>query len=163
MGIMTGGSAKSSIVIVTSENEINGLVMRECIRVTKEVKSRQPPIDPVQSQVFGQPIIELIFSLERNQIRQGAWNPHERTVSRLWMYLTWFSMTKPSSGGRSLVVALLPPTPGPATRDMRVWVSSDGVWILQSDCPNRPVVWLIVVVVDGSKLSSTVSSSEFCL
>lgn len=60
---MTGSSAKPSIVVVTRKNEIDGLVTREGFRMAKEMKSRQPPIDPVQSQMFGQPIIELILSL----------------------------------------------------------------------------------------------------
>ena len=40
--------------------------------MVKKVKGRKTPINPIESQVLSQPIVELIFSLARYQIPDGS-------------------------------------------------------------------------------------------
>lgn len=66
MRIMAGSGTKASIIILTREDELESLVSGQRVGMTQEVKGSQSPVDPIQSQVFGQPVIKLIFPLARD-------------------------------------------------------------------------------------------------
>jgi hypothetical protein len=68
---VTRSSTEPSIVILTSQNKVDGLVTRKGVWMAQKVKGCKTPIHPIESQVLSQPIVELIFSLGRYQIPDG--------------------------------------------------------------------------------------------
>ena len=116
--IMTGGCTEATVVVLACEDELHCFVTGQGIWMAQKMKRGQSPIDSIQSQVFGQPVIELVFPLKMNQYQASESYSHERTLSRVWMYLTCFSTTKVRSSGTVLDEESDPPTPGPTTRDI---------------------------------------------
>lgn len=51
--IMTRGSSKSPIVLLTRKHKVNGFLPGQCIRMTQEVQGSQTPIDPIEPQMLG--------------------------------------------------------------------------------------------------------------
>jgi hypothetical protein len=74
---MARGSAKATILILTRENKLQGLVPGQSIWMAEEMKGSQSPVHTIQPQVFGQPVVELVFSLEKYQYA----SPHEILTS----------------------------------------------------------------------------------
>jgi hypothetical protein len=58
-----GGSTKTPVFVLTRQDKFDGLVSRQRISVTEQMKSCQPPVDTIETEVLGQPILEFIFSL----------------------------------------------------------------------------------------------------
>lgn len=49
--------------MLARQYKIDGLVSRESAWVSEEVKGCQAPVDAIEAEVFGQPVLKLIFSL----------------------------------------------------------------------------------------------------
>ena len=127
---MTGRSAEASVCVLASEDEVNSFVTRQGLWKPEQMECSQAPVYAIQSQVFGQPIVELIFSLQNDQYTAMTSYSHGRTLSKAWMYLTCFSTTRLASSVVFSEVEIDPPTPGPATRD--IW-SDDTRWRAQRE------------------------------
>lgn len=65
MGIMARGSTETAIIMHTREDKVEDSGARESIWVSQEMQRRQSPVEAVETQMFGEPVLELIFALER--------------------------------------------------------------------------------------------------
>jgi len=84
---MARSGTKTSTLMLTRKDEFEGGVAGESFGVTQKMQSCQTPVDAVQSEMFGEPVLEFIFPL-------SAYEPREwcqcgvgiLTESKLWMY-----------------------------------------------------------------------------
>jgi hypothetical protein len=63
MRVMPGCRSEASVSILARQDKSNGLVARQAFWVTEEMQSCQAPVDTVQSQLFSQPVLQLVSSL----------------------------------------------------------------------------------------------------
>jgi hypothetical protein len=83
------GRAKAAAVMQAREDKVENLSARKSTPVAQQMQRRQSPIEAVQTQMLGEPVLELVLALER--VSAGlCWQPARplfavRTVSRLWM------------------------------------------------------------------------------
>lgn len=60
---MARGSSEASIVALTRKDKVNGFLAGQCIGMAEEMKRRQSPVYAIESQVLGQPVLQLILAL----------------------------------------------------------------------------------------------------
>jgi hypothetical protein len=58
-------STEAAVFVQTREHEVEEFTTWEGIRVSQEVQCCQSPVEAVEAQVFGEPVLELVFALER--------------------------------------------------------------------------------------------------
>ena len=145
VGVVAWGGGEASIRMLTGQHEADGVFSRKAIGVAHQMQGGQPPIDPVQTQVFGEPVLVLIFSLSIRSCQMRADRRSDGpTVSRLLMYCTCRSTIKVRSTGRSAVLPP-PPLPGPDTSDILFGEQINGVLTIAAR--SRPAynirIWLV--------------------
>jgi hypothetical protein len=57
VSVMTWGCTESAIFMLTRENKIDDILSWKGIRPTKQIESIQSPIQAIESQVLGEPVI----------------------------------------------------------------------------------------------------------
>lgn len=86
---MARGCPEAARVVQTREDEVEDLGAREGVRAAQEMQGSQAPVEAVEAQMFGEPVLELVFALERVSAGREpggrAASQQLRTVSRLWM------------------------------------------------------------------------------
>lgn len=60
--VMTGCSTKAAVIVLTRKNEVYGLIPREGVWMAKQVQGDEAPINAVEAEVFGEPIVVLILA-----------------------------------------------------------------------------------------------------
>jgi hypothetical protein len=60
---MTWGGAEAAALMQTRKDEFQNLSAREGIRAPQQMQSRQSPIQSVESEVLGEPVLEFVFAL----------------------------------------------------------------------------------------------------
>lgn len=91
MGIVSRSGAKASIIMQARENELDELITWERVRTTHQMQSCKTPIQAIETQVLGEPVLELLFALGGRSARTldmaqvVAAAAGRRTVSRLWI------------------------------------------------------------------------------
>ena len=79
---MARSSAEATIVVQTRAYKVQDLIAREGIRVSQQVQSGQSPVQAVEAQMLGEPVLELVFALERVSaaivrcLRASRWKWH---------------------------------------------------------------------------------------
>lgn len=63
MRIVSGSGSETTVYVLAGQDKLDGLVARQAFWMTEEVQSRQAPIDTVEAQVLGQPVVQLVTSL----------------------------------------------------------------------------------------------------
>jgi hypothetical protein len=62
---MARSCAEATIVVQTRAYKVQDLIARESIRVSQQVQSSQSPVQSVEAQMLGEPVLELVFALGR--------------------------------------------------------------------------------------------------
>lgn len=62
MRIVTRSSAKAAAVMLAGQDKIYRLVARQCFRVPEQMQGHEPPVDAIEPQVLGQPVVVLVFA-----------------------------------------------------------------------------------------------------
>lgn len=65
VGVVARGGAETAAVVLAREHKVYGLAARQGVRVAQQVQGDEPPVDAVEAQVLGQPVV--IFVLARVQ------------------------------------------------------------------------------------------------
>jgi hypothetical protein len=65
MSIVAWRRPEAAILVQTRQDEVEELSTRQSIRMAQQVQRSQSPVQAVQTQVLGEPVLELIFALER--------------------------------------------------------------------------------------------------
>ena len=65
VGIVTRGSTETAIWMQAREDKVKNAGSGKGIGMTEKMQGRQPPVEAVQAQMFGEPVLELVFALER--------------------------------------------------------------------------------------------------
>lgn len=73
MGIMPRSSTETAIIMQTREDKVEDVTARESVWLSQEMQGRQSPIEAVETQMFGEPVFELIFALERVSAGLDGW------------------------------------------------------------------------------------------
>ena len=60
---MPGSSAETAILVQTAENEVQYSVSRQRIRMTKEMESRESPVDAADAEVLSKVVFEFVSPL----------------------------------------------------------------------------------------------------
>jgi hypothetical protein len=63
VGVVARGSAKAAALMQARKDEIQNVCAREGVRVAQQVQGGQPPVQAIQPQVLGEPVLELVFAL----------------------------------------------------------------------------------------------------
>jgi hypothetical protein len=63
MSIMAWGSSEASIVPLAGKNKVDGFLARQGIGMAEEMKRCQSPVYAIETQVLGQPVLQLILAL----------------------------------------------------------------------------------------------------
>ena len=71
MGIVTRRGTKTAIVMETGEYKVKESASGQGIWMTEKVKRSNTPVDSTQAEVFGKPVIKLIFTLPACQCQPG--------------------------------------------------------------------------------------------
>ena len=75
--------------MLTGQDEVDGLIAGQSVRVAEQMEGSQTPIDAIQTKVLRQPILELILTLSADQSLHRSSRPGtERTLSKVWIYAT---------------------------------------------------------------------------
>ena len=61
VGIVTWGGSKSAVLMLARKHKVDRLAARKSVRLLQKVKGRETPIHPVETQMFRQPIVQLVF------------------------------------------------------------------------------------------------------
>lgn len=60
--VVTGSGAKAATVVLAREHKVYGLAARQGVRVAQQVQGDEPPVDAVEAQVLGQPVVILVLA-----------------------------------------------------------------------------------------------------
>lgn len=71
MWIMTWGSTKTTVVVQAGQDKIDEFTLGQSIGLAKKIEGCQAPVDATEAQVFGEPVVELIFALPCRQHGSG--------------------------------------------------------------------------------------------
>jgi hypothetical protein len=91
MSVVPRGSAEAAIFMQTGKDKFEQFSTRKSFGVAKQVQCSQSPVEAVEAQMLGEPVLELVFALERVsagcwcRVRLRGYEDKVRTVSRLWM------------------------------------------------------------------------------
>jgi hypothetical protein len=88
VSVVARGCAEAAILMQTREDEFEELPARKSLGMPKQMQRGQSPVEAVQTQVLGQPVLQLVFALGR--VSAGSCGAvlrgyRVRTVSRLWI------------------------------------------------------------------------------
>lgn len=64
MSIVSRSSAEAAIFVQTREDKLEQLSARQSFWVAQEVQRSESPVQPVQTQMLGEPVLNLVFALE---------------------------------------------------------------------------------------------------
>ncbi len=73
VGIMSRSSAEATVLVQTRAHKVQDAVAREGIWMSQQVQCSQPPVEAVEAQVLGEPVLELVFTLERVSVTIVWW------------------------------------------------------------------------------------------
>jgi hypothetical protein len=65
VGIVCRSSAEATIFMQTREDKVKNALTWKSVGLSQEVQGRQSPVEAIEAQVFGEPVLELVFALER--------------------------------------------------------------------------------------------------
>jgi hypothetical protein len=65
VSVVPRGCAEAAILMQTREDEFEELPARKSLGMPKQMQRGQSPVEAVQTQVLGQPVLQLVFALER--------------------------------------------------------------------------------------------------
>jgi hypothetical protein len=65
MSIVTGRSSEAALFVQTREDKVEEFSARQGVRMAQQVQRSEPPVEAVQTQMFCEPVLELVFALER--------------------------------------------------------------------------------------------------
>jgi hypothetical protein len=85
VSVVPRSCAEAAILVQTREDEFEELPARKSLRLPQQMQRRQSPVEAVQAQVLGEPVLQLVFALERVSAGWCLRGYSVRTVSRLWM------------------------------------------------------------------------------
>jgi hypothetical protein len=75
VSIVTRGCGEATILVQTREDKFEELSARESFRMAQQVQRSQSPIEAVQTQMFSEPVLQLVFALERVSAESCWWVP----------------------------------------------------------------------------------------
>lgn len=92
VGIVARGSTEAAVRVQARHDKVQNVAARQGVGMAEQMQRRQPPVEAIQTQVFGEPVLELVFALRRVSAGLDGWElarPRRRwsllrTVSRLW-------------------------------------------------------------------------------
>jgi hypothetical protein len=70
--IMARSSTKAAALVQTREEEVKDAVAGEGVWVAKQMQGGQSPVQAVETQVLGEPVLELVFALGRVSAEAGG-------------------------------------------------------------------------------------------
>ena len=70
--IMARSSTEAAALVQTREKKVKDAVAGEGVRVAEQMQGRQPPVQAVETQVLGEPVLELVFALGRVSAEAGG-------------------------------------------------------------------------------------------
>jgi hypothetical protein len=65
MGIMARCSTETAVIMQTRQDKVEDVSAREGVWVSQQMQGRQSPVEAVEPQMFGEPVLEFMFALER--------------------------------------------------------------------------------------------------
>jgi hypothetical protein len=65
VSVVARGCAEAAILMQTREDEFEKLPARKSLGMPKQMQRGQSPVEAVQTQVLGQPVLQLVFALAR--------------------------------------------------------------------------------------------------
>lgn len=65
MSIVSRSSAETAVLVQTCTYEVQDLIARKGIWLSQQVQCSQSPIEAIEAQVLCEPVLELVFALER--------------------------------------------------------------------------------------------------
>lgn len=71
--IVAWSGAKSAVLVQARQHKVQDVVAREGVRVSEQMQRSQSPVEAVQAQVLGEPVLELVFALGRVSAGLDGW------------------------------------------------------------------------------------------
>lgn len=77
MSIVARGSAEAPVLMQTRKDKVEDLTTRQGVWAAQKMQGSQSPVEAVEAQMLGEPVLELIFALgrvsaERESVLAGA-------------------------------------------------------------------------------------------
>lgn len=62
VGVVAWGGAKAAAVVLAREHKVYGAVSREGVRAAQQVQGDEAPVEAVEAEVLGQPVVILVLA-----------------------------------------------------------------------------------------------------
>lgn len=78
---MAGGGPKAPrVLLLAGQHKVDGLVTWQSSGVVEEMQGGQAPVDAIESQMFREPILQLVSSLDGRSYHTGQYPFHHPTL-----------------------------------------------------------------------------------
>jgi hypothetical protein len=67
MGIMIRSRSETAILMSARQDELDGLISRQPVWTAQQMQRGQTPVDAIETEMLGQPVLEFVFSLSANE------------------------------------------------------------------------------------------------
>jgi len=64
VSIVARSSAEAAILVQTREDEIEQFCTRQAVWVAQQVQRSESPVQAVETQMLGEPVLDFVFALE---------------------------------------------------------------------------------------------------
>lgn len=69
---MAGGSTEAAVIVEAGEDEVEDALAGQGVRMAEQMQGSQAPVEAIEAEVFGQPVLELVLALRGSVERRRA-------------------------------------------------------------------------------------------
>lgn len=73
MSIVSRSCAEAAVLMQTRKDKLEQFSARQGLRMAQQMQRSEPPVEAVQTQMLGEPVLQLVFALERVSAGCRCW------------------------------------------------------------------------------------------